>query len=327
MSKSHLASITSKPLFISVAESMVTFFPIFHLGWFKASLGVMAGNFSMGRFKKGPPDAVSISLFISPFLCPAMYWYMALCSLSTGRMFTLFFLASSITNPPAITRTSLFARAMSLPALIAARVGIRPDAPTSAETTMSAPSQAATSIRPSSPQQALGVYESLFFIALISPSNEWNINEIKKGLSYPPKACWGDDGLIEVAACDGADMVVSALVGASGLMPTLAAIRAGRDIALANKEVLVMAGGVVMEEARKNRVNLLPVDSEHSAIFQSIAGHRKGDIKRLILTASGGPFLNLPMEKLPAITPKEALNHPRWNMWMVQLWRNSDQLI
>src|SRR3989344_3714464 len=92
MSKSHLASITSKPLFISVAESMVTFFPIFHLGWFKASLGVMAGNFSMGRFKKGPPDAVSISPFISPFLCPAMDWNMALCSLSTGRMFTLFFL-------------------------------------------------------------------------------------------------------------------------------------------------------------------------------------------------------------------------------------------
>lgn len=149
---------------------------------------------------------------------------------------------------------------------------------------------------------------------VISLSDEWDINEIKKGLSYTPKACWGDDGLLEVAACDGADMVVSALVGASGLMPTLAAIRAGRDIALANKEVLVMAGGLVMEEARKNRVNILPVDSEHSAIFQSIAGHRKGDIKRLILTASGGPFLNLPMEKLPAITPKEALNHPRWKM-------------
>ncbi len=135
----------------------------------------MAGNFSMGRFKKGPPDAVSISLFISPFLCPAMDWNMALCSLSTGRMFTLFFLASSITNPPAITRTSLFARAMSLPALIAARVGIRPDAPTSAETTMSAPSQAATSSRPSSPQQALGVYDSPFFISFISHSSERDI--------------------------------------------------------------------------------------------------------------------------------------------------------
>lgn len=149
---------------------------------------------------------------------------------------------------------------------------------------------------------------------IISLTSEDDINELKKKLSYAPKVYCGNDGLIETAACNGADLTVSALVGASGLAPTLAAIKAGKDIALANKEVLVMAGKLVMEEARKNKINLLPVDSEHSAIFQSIVGHKRGDIKRVILTASGGPFLNMPLKKIKHITPPQALNHPKWKM-------------
>ena len=149
---------------------------------------------------------------------------------------------------------------------------------------------------------------------IISLSDEKDINELKRDLSYKPKVCCGDDGLLEVAVCNGVDLTVSALVGASGLAPTLSAIKAGKDIALANKEVLVMAGGLVMEEVKKNNINLLPIDSEHSAIFQSLIGHKKKDIKRLILTASGGPFLNLPVKKLSGIKPKQALNHPKWKM-------------
>lgn len=149
---------------------------------------------------------------------------------------------------------------------------------------------------------------------IISLADERDVNELKRDLSYKPKVCCGEDGLLEVAVCGGADLTVSALVGASGLAPTLSAIKAGKDIALANKEVLVMAGGLVMEEVRKNNINLLPIDSEHSAIFQSLVGHKKKDIKRLILTASGGPFLNLPIKKLSGITPTEALNHPKWKM-------------
>lgn len=149
---------------------------------------------------------------------------------------------------------------------------------------------------------------------VISLSDEKDIHELKRNLSYAPKVYWGDNGLLETAMCDGVDMVVAALVGASGLAPTLAAIKAGKDIALANKEVLVMAGKLVMEEVKKNKINLLPIDSEHSAIFQSLVGHKKGDITRLILTASGGPFLNMPVKKLPGIMPEEALKHPKWNM-------------
>ena len=149
---------------------------------------------------------------------------------------------------------------------------------------------------------------------IISLSDEKNIYELRRNLSYAPNVYWGDNGLLETAICDSVDMVVAALVGASGLAPTLAAIKAGKDIALANKEVLVMAGKLVMEEVRKNKINLLPIDSEHSAIFQSLVGHKKGDIARLILTASGGPFLNMPVKKLPGIMPEEALKHPKWKM-------------
>jgi 1-deoxy-D-xylulose-5-phosphate reductoisomerase len=122
------------------------------------------------------------------------------------------------------------------------------------------------------------------------------------------------EGLIQVATHPEVDQVVSAIVGAVGLIPTLSAIKTGKAIALANKEPLVMAGRIVMEEARQNHARVLPVDSEHSAIFQALLGHQKEDVHRIILTASGGPFLNLPMERLREVTVKEALNHPNWEM-------------
>ena len=130
----------------------------------------------------------------------------------------------------------------------------------------------------------------------------------------PAEVVHGIEGLIRVAAHPQVDLVVCAIVGAVGLIPTLSAIKTGKTIALANKEPLVMAGRIVMEEAKRNHAQILPVDSEHSAIFQSLLGHQKEDIRRLILTASGGPFLNLPMGRLHEVTVKEALNHPHWEM-------------
>ncbi len=124
----------------------------------------------------------------------------------------------------------------------------------------------------------------------------------------------GVEGLIRIATHPEVDQVVSAIVGAVGLIPTLSAIKTGKSIALANKESLVMAGKIVMEEARHNHVEVLPIDSEHSAIFQSLLGHQKEAIQRLILTASGGPFLNLATTKLHEVTVKDALNHPNWEM-------------
>lgn len=128
-----------------------------------------------------------------------------------------------------------------------------------------------------------------------------------------PKIEWGDAGLEAVAVHD-ADLVVSALVGAVGLRPTLAAIRAGRDVALANKEVLVMAGALVLREARARGVRLLPVDSEHSAVFQALAGQRREDLRRIVLTASGGPFRTWPAARIAAASVEQALAHPNWTM-------------
>jgi 1-deoxy-D-xylulose-5-phosphate reductoisomerase len=127
------------------------------------------------------------------------------------------------------------------------------------------------------------------------------------------KVLSGDEGLEAVATHD-ADLVVAGLVGAVGLRPTLAAIRAGRDVALANKEVLVMAGALVLREVRAHGVTLLPVDSEHSAIFQALAGQRREDVARLILTASGGPFRTWSAERIARATVAEALDHPNWDM-------------
>lgn len=123
----------------------------------------------------------------------------------------------------------------------------------------------------------------------------------------------GAEGLAAVATHP-ADMVVSGLVGAVGLAPTLAAIRAGRDIALANKEVMVMAGALILREVKAHEVRLLPVDSEHSAIFQALAGQRAADVERIILTASGGPFRTWDDARIAQATVEEALNHPNWNM-------------
>ncbi len=125
---------------------------------------------------------------------------------------------------------------------------------------------------------------------------------------------WGSAGNQEVAAYDTADLTVSAIVGAVGLLPTLAAINAGKDIGLANKETLVMAGKLVMDAVREKGVRLLPIDSEHSAIFQALEGGRKIDVEKILLTASGGPFREKSGKELQDVTPAEALNHPNWSM-------------
>jgi 1-deoxy-D-xylulose-5-phosphate reductoisomerase len=124
----------------------------------------------------------------------------------------------------------------------------------------------------------------------------------------------GLEGIEQVATVPEADLVISALVGALGLGPTLRAIEAGKDVALANKEVLVVAGELVQAAARRAGVNVFPLDSEHNAIYQALHGHRRADVRRIILTASGGPFLRSPREALSAVTPAQALKHPTWKM-------------
>lgn len=130
----------------------------------------------------------------------------------------------------------------------------------------------------------------------------------------PVEILAGEEGIAQVAAMPGAELVISAIVGAAGLVPTLAAIRSGKHIALANKEPMVMAGKLMQEEARKYGVRIFPVDSEHSAIFQSLEGHRLEDVRRLILTASGGALWTLTKAQLQDVTPERALQHPNWKM-------------
>ena len=127
------------------------------------------------------------------------------------------------------------------------------------------------------------------------------------------KVLSGEQGVIEAAAC-GADIVLTAIVGIAGLRPTVAAINAGSDIALANKETMVTAGTIINRLCRENGVRILPVDSEHSAIFQSLQGAPKGGLKRIILTASGGPFFGKTREELESVTAAQALKHPNWSM-------------
>ncbi|MDX2347615.1 MAG: 1-deoxy-D-xylulose-5-phosphate reductoisomerase [Nitrospirota bacterium] len=124
----------------------------------------------------------------------------------------------------------------------------------------------------------------------------------------------GEPGLCEVARFPQCDLVISAIVGGAGLKPTLSAIQAGRQVALANKEPMVMAGQLMQQEAHKHGVTIFPIDSEHSAIFQSMEGHRKVDIRRVVLTASGGPFWDWPATDFEDITPEQALKHPNWKM-------------
>ena len=132
--------------------------------------------------------------------------------------------------------------------------------------------------------------------------------------SYSDCIYHGVEGNELAAAAEGAEITMSAIVGAAGLLPTLAAIKAGKDIGLANKETLVMAGKIVMDLVRQNGVRLFPVDSEHSAIFQALEAGRRDDLHKIILTASGGPFRGRTHEQLLEVTPKQALNHPNWSM-------------
>jgi len=150
---------------------------------------------------------------------------------------------------------------------------------------------------------------------LVAVTREEDVPALKELLSgVQVELLHGVEGISACAAYVGSDMVVSAIVGAAGLVPTMAAIRAGKDVALANKETLVTAGPVVMDCAKKHKVAICPVDSEHSAIFQSLKGHRHEDVRRLILTASGGPFLDHSLDSLATVTPKDALAHPNWDM-------------
>jgi 1-deoxy-D-xylulose-5-phosphate reductoisomerase len=160
--------------------------------------------------------------------------------------------------------------------------------------------------------------------------DETKMDILRRALEYNPRILSGDVGLREIACLTNADMVLIAIVGTGGLRPALAAIEAGKDLAVASKEILVMAGEIVMREARDNGVHVLPVDSEHNAIFQclysgasfQLANSSKWqlgklpheDIRRIILTASGGPFREVPREKFDAITVEQALKHPTWNM-------------
>jgi 1-deoxy-D-xylulose-5-phosphate reductoisomerase len=143
-------------------------------------------------------------------------------------------------------------------------------------------------------------------------TNHSKAKELEGRVKQPVLA--GERGLVELATMPEADIVLVAIVGTAGLEPALAAIRAGKDLAVASKEILVMAGELVMSEAKKHGVKVLPVDSEHSAIFQCLEGHEPASVKRLILTASGGPFRKTSREDFQHITLAQALKHPSWNM-------------
>ena len=155
--------------------------------------------------------------------------------------------------------------------------------------------------------------------------DETQIDVLRRALDYEPRIFSGESGLLEIACLTNADMVLVAIVGTGGLRPALAAIKAGKDLAVASKEILVMAGEIVMREARDKNVHVLPVDSEHNAIFQCLEparlrAERDGDVasptdvRRIILTASGGPFRETPRARFDSITPEQALKHPTWNM-------------
>lgn len=140
--------------------------------------------------------------------------------------------------------------------------------------------------------------------------------ELQRLLPSGCRVYTGEEGLCRLATLAEADMVLVSIIGTAGLRPTLAAIEAGKDLAIASKEILVMAGEVVMQRAAEKGINVLPVDSEHNAIFQCLQGNRGGaeQVKRLILTASGGPFRTLPADQLEGVTLERALQHPTWKM-------------
>lgn len=149
---------------------------------------------------------------------------------------------------------------------------------------------------------------------LVSVKNQAVKDRLLSLLSTPVKIVTGPEGLIEVATFPDSDIVLNSLLGAVGLLPTLKAIEAGKTIAIANKETLVTAGHLVMKAAKSKGVSILPVDSEHSAIFQSLKNEKRDQVKRLILTASGGSFRDLSRDQLANVTVEDALKHPNWSM-------------
>src|SRR5664280_1432559 len=156
----------------------------------------------------------------------------------------------------------------------------------------------------------------IFKPKLVYISTKENALKLRKDLTlnYEIKILYDKEGLNEIASFPSSDIVVSAISGAVGLMPTLAAIDAGKDVALANKETMVMAGEIVNRRAKQKKVKIIPVDSEHSAIFQCLQGEKIENLKRIILTASGGPFLDFTVNELKQVKLNQALKHPRWKM-------------
>ena len=150
---------------------------------------------------------------------------------------------------------------------------------------------------------------------LVSVTDAAAARELRERLGpHAPEILVGDAGAVAVATLTEADLVLAAISGGAGLRSTAAAVEAGKPVGLANKESLVLAGELLTARAAARGVPILPVDSEHSAIFQSLAGHNRGEVRRLVLTASGGPLRGVPAERLAAVTPAEALRHPNWSM-------------
>lgn len=149
---------------------------------------------------------------------------------------------------------------------------------------------------------------------VVAVADETAALELRRRVGSAPEVLAGPEGVSAVAAHGGADFALSAMVGISGLIPTIRAIRSGKTVGLANKEVLVTAGDIVMQEARDHGVRILPVDSEHSAVFQCVDGRDRRFVKRVILTASGGPFFGKTAGELRNVTLEDALNHPSWRM-------------
>lgn len=148
----------------------------------------------------------------------------------------------------------------------------------------------------------------------VTVREKFKAEELKNKIGNKCEVLSGDEGLIEIAKRNNYDILISALVGFAGLAPTIEAIKLGKRIALANKETLVTAGKFIISLCKKYHSELIPVDSEHSAIFQCLCGEDKNDIRKIILTASGGPFLNKTKNQLESVTIEEALNHPNWKM-------------
>jgi 1-deoxy-D-xylulose-5-phosphate reductoisomerase len=155
-------------------------------------------------------------------------------------------------------------------------------------------------------------FKPLFAVVI----NSHLANELKSKLNNATNVeiLYGTKGYSEIASLSDVNIAIAAMTGSAGLLPTFSAITAGKDVALANKETLVMAGSLLINESKKSGVNIFPIDSEHSAIQQSIQGHNREDLKKIILTGSGGPFKDSPIEKLSIVTPQEALKHPKWKM-------------